>query len=142
MASISKPTLEIKNSAALGRFDATVKWTVYWSSYDLASSQPYLATVTLFGDDTLGADPLTAPALPFLSYDPIKSMEYTIYPGTSWSTARTDPFLAIEYSLMNEDKAPEPFPNPDEIRASVKLTPVSPKVAGPVESDVFALQLS
>lgn len=142
MASISKPILDIDNSASLGKFDATVKWTVNWSAYDLASSQPYLVTVRLFGDDTVPTDPQFPGPFPFSADDPIKSVEYTISPGPAGSTAKTYTFWAIEYSLMNEDKAGEPFLNPDEIRASVTLTPVAPKVAGPVESDVFALQLS
>lgn len=41
-------------------------------------------------------------------------------------------------SSLDEDKAP-PIPNSDEVRAVVTLTPLAPKVVGPVESNVIQM---
>lgn len=143
MATLAKPTIEVGPSIGnLGKFDVTVNWTVFWDSYDLASGQPYKAAVTVYGDDTwVPGDIPPIPPLPSSGDDPITSKHYTIYPGPSQTTNKTDTFVAIEYSLMNEDKAPEVNPNPDEIRASVTLTPLPAKVVT-MESDILALQLA
>jgi hypothetical protein len=118
-----KPTLQIQPGNPIGKFLATVKWSVSWDSYDVASGQPYTADVKVFG-----YDPGLAP-----SPQHITSKAYTIKPGDA--LPRTDTFT-VDYGFLNEDLGQ------DEIRASVTLTPIAPKIAGPTSSDEVVLNLA
>jgi hypothetical protein len=135
MASITTPVLSIVPSAKdLARADVTVKYTVTFDAFDIASGQPYHAHIDLRGDDTGTGDGVAAGAddqLWFFGAGDISAGGVAGHPQSAT--------FSVPVGALDEDTGS--IPNPDEIRANVTLTPLPAKVVGPVESNVVTFQL-
>jgi hypothetical protein len=135
MAIMSVPVLTITSGDAPDRSNINVKYVVTFDHYDVASDQPYHAHIDLAGDDTGTGDGSTAGG---------DDQLYLYGAGDIWASQGTNPRVfsnnfSVPTSALNEDSGS--IPNPDEIRAVVTLTPLAPKVVGPVESPIVALTL-
>jgi hypothetical protein len=146
MASISPVTLTITGSPTPGQSIVTVEYNVTFDLYDVASDQPYGQSVRLIGDDTsVAGDPFSAdpddmlativPAFIFATPPIIRASDV---PGGG-NVLNQIHQRAFTNSILDEDKADAP--NPDEERAVVVLTPILPRQAGPIESNLVTLNL-
>jgi len=134
MATMTSPLLSIHPSATVGRSDITVTYTVAFDAFDVASNQPYHAHIDLKGDDTNTNDGSTAgpdDQLYFYGAGDIASNGLGVLPQSKT--------FSVPTTALNEDTGSTP--NPDELRAVVTLTPLAPKVVGPIESNLVQLTL-
>jgi hypothetical protein len=136
MATITTPQLEILQ-AQPGFSKIQVVYLVTFDNKDLAVNQPYNDRVHLIGDDTNIGDPAAAGGddkiPPPMSFGTIRP-DMAPFPGTLLPRVHE---WTVPTSSLDEDQAP--IPNPDEVRAVVTLTPLAPKVVGPVESNVVKM---
>jgi hypothetical protein len=103
--------------------NVVVTYQISWDSYDKAANQPYVEVCQLIGDDTATGDP-PAPdhALGFLT--PIGAAHVQ---ASGKTTLKREWKKTFRKSDLDEDRGS--MPNPDEIRATVTLTPVLPAAA-------------
>jgi hypothetical protein len=132
---MAAPHLDIV-SAQPGFSKITVSYSIIFDNNDRAVNQPYNDHVEIWGDDTNVGDPASAGGddkLGSLNFGTVRpSMTVPLTPLTRMHT------WTVPTSSLDEDKAP-PTPNSDEVRAIVTLTPLAPKVVGPVESNLIQM---
>jgi hypothetical protein len=142
MAIIGKPVLTITGSSTVGSSEVTASYPVTFDEFDQASDQPYREVVKLFGVDAgepgAGPDDLLGTIFPsgiiVFGSDIVRASQ-VIAPATGLTRTHTATF---KNNILDEDQTP--ILNPDELRAEVTLTPISP-VAVTRSSDTVKISL-
>jgi hypothetical protein len=146
MASVSGITLaiEVVNNGANLEANVTVEYDITFSSYDQHSNQPYTELCRLIGDDTgiVPAEDGVDDSIPGGQLFPTGPFPFPLF-STIASEGRASVHQVhkktLPLSALNEDQPPAP--NPDELRAQITLTPVTP-VAIVRESNQVLLNIS
>jgi hypothetical protein len=139
MAIITKPVLTLSpHPTLIGWTRCKVDYEITFDEFDTAADQPYTELVLLIGDDTgVGDGPSAGGDDTLDGWSMTVRASMIVPPATTLKRSRT---MERSNAILNEDTAP--VPNPDELRASVTLTPHFPVSVGPVESDITAVVLS
>lgn len=134
MADLAQPpVLTITGSSTPGELAVKVDYIVTFDAFDRASNQPYRTVVTLVGDDTSPGEDGTDDVIGPIAFGLVQAGDP---PQFAQSVSHT---ITLSNALLNEDQPP--VPNPDEIRATVTLTPRAPSVVGPRRSNLVSLAL-
>jgi hypothetical protein len=143
MATITNTKLTIAGSPEAGKSVVTVTYDVVFDIYDDATDQPYLEKISLFGVDSVSGEDGTSDYLAqLILYNPDHPTPYIVKPSMIVSPATKlsrSHFQHIDNSILNEDKLG--VPNPDEIQATVTLTPRFPTTVS-AKSNIVTLVLS
>ena len=147
MANVSGITLaiDVVNDGPELQANVTVEYDITFSSYDQHSNQPYTELCRLIGDDTGitpaedGVDDRITGGQLFPPFPPVGPfpVSNTIASNGQASVHRTRT-KTLPLSALDRDTPPEP--NPDEIRAQITLTPLTPRPLVK-ESDQVAINI-
>ncbi len=138
MATFTTPVLRITGSPIPGKSDIEIEYFVTFDKFD-KFDYPYRETVRLLGDDTsVAGDPAAAAPDDVLYFAPSSTIRASdiVAPATTLKRTHT---VTLSNTSLDEDKLA--IPNPDEIRAAVYLTPVSPVQTAQKESNLVTLTL-